>query len=603
MAMEDPILALTRLRRQGVIFNETEIEMVKQFVAVNKKAEAQEIILRKLETRYADFARSQMTAAKQMKKAWDEFMQAIGTKMKPVLDGLYTGIGAALQAMTTQINAKTGEMSKSLYKTIHDIAGFVGTFVIAVKSIFTLVATNLVAEVAIISAAINGIGAGVRSFIDHALNIWEALKMLGPAIFHTLGLGDFGLWSDMWAKLKEAPENFAQTNVDIWKNKILPVADLYKDWLTNTGTEIDTLFINIDDKIRDMQTPKPGGALPPLDLSGMDVGGGDDALSDAGIAKMTKNSGKFAALLSKVIALSLKPARLWAENQIAYYEEVKFADKGYYEWKANLMFAQDKKRGLSEEKLKVLYTVHMNQLKSERDAYEDLEGQRQRYYVSIQAAIDVVRELGLSWEAYSKYRAIQIKGEIDLLKEQGVMAEYANAVGESRLAGMRAEYDAMIKQFNVGQLDALIAKHQTTYDVIKSSIQTALEGIGQMITEGKKFADVWKDIWKGILANVVNTFIGLATNYIANAAFTGLFGGTPGGAVIGLLGAGAGGGNYGNTSYLPTTNSNAGIIRELQLLRRDVYQAQPTAVQMNWRKGELSYATDEDRKYRQVTQQ
>jgi hypothetical protein len=54
---------------------------------------------------------------------------------------------------------------------------------------------------------------------------------------------------------------------------------------------------------------------------------------------------------------------------------------------------------------------------------------------------------------------------------------------------------------------------------------------------------------------------------------------------------------------MPPVSSDNGLkqlIGEVQGLRRDVYASQPTTLKMDWRKGEISQAVDNDRRYRLV---
>jgi hypothetical protein len=153
-------------------------------------------------------------------------------------------------------------------------------------------------------------------------------------------------------------------------------------------------------------------------------------------------------------------------------------------------------------------------------------------------------------------------------------------------------------------------------------VDIVTEGFATMIREGKKFGETMKDIWKDwvamaiqevqrLIAKLITAFIvkkliqaaDIATGGIGTAASAGA------GAIVpeltdaawlganGLLGANTGGGIGITTTGGQSATLNQ-VVLELQQLRRDVYQAQPNSVKMDFKRGELSYAVDKDKRYR-----
>jgi H+/gluconate symporter-like permease len=110
-----------------------------------------------------------------------------------------------------------------------------------------------------------------------------------------------------------------------------------------------------------------------------------------------------------------------------------------------------------------------------------------------------------------------------------------------------------------------------------------------------------KLIAKLVVANIIKLATGLGTGGTATVGeslalvATNLIPGIGGGPTITSIGGGRG-----NDNWQPPNNGTLSIVNELRQLRRDVYAAQPSAVKLNIRKGELSYAVDRDRKYRMV---
>ncbi len=87
-ALNDPLVGMTALSRVGVKFTDAQKEMVKQFMATNQIAKAQDLILTELEGQFGGMARDVDTASgalKQMFNALGDIMEAIG---KPFLSSI-----------------------------------------------------------------------------------------------------------------------------------------------------------------------------------------------------------------------------------------------------------------------------------------------------------------------------------------------------------------------------------------------------------------------------------------------------------------------------------------------------------------------------------
>lgn len=236
--------------------------------------------------------------------------------------------------------------------------------------------------------------------------------------------------------------------------------------------------------------------------------------------------------------------------------------------------------------------------------------------------LGLVMELGASWQEYHDLRAAQIDNEIALLGLQIKDENLLNLIYQQRIGLIDKEYEAYQKLRDEGIMDAWIEQHELQYDLLSNTVDIVTEGFATMIEEGKSFNETMKDIWKDwvamaiqevqrLIAKLITAFIikkliqaaDIATGGIGTAASAGA------GAIVpeltdaawlganGLLGANTGGGIGITTTGGQSATLNQ-VVLELQQLRRDVYQAQPNSVKMDFKRGELSYAVDNDKRYR-----
>ena len=81
ISLADPTLGLTRLRRIGVAFNSQQEEQIKNFVETGKVAEAQAVLMSALEERFGGLALASVSATTQMKNAWGDYLEGVGSSL------------------------------------------------------------------------------------------------------------------------------------------------------------------------------------------------------------------------------------------------------------------------------------------------------------------------------------------------------------------------------------------------------------------------------------------------------------------------------------------------------------------------------------------
>ncbi len=97
IALEDPINGLLRLRKNGIIFSDSQKEQIINFMAVNDLAGAQGVILQGLEEKFKGQAANMVEPTKQLKTAWDNILESFGRNIiVPMVDDASNSVLAFL---------------------------------------------------------------------------------------------------------------------------------------------------------------------------------------------------------------------------------------------------------------------------------------------------------------------------------------------------------------------------------------------------------------------------------------------------------------------------------------------------------------------------
>lgn len=88
-ALQDPIMGMSLLRRQGIMLSEEQQNLVKDFVATGNQAGAQAVILGEIEKKYGGMSEKMAGTfsgqVTQFQNAWGDLKEAIGEAIKPIL--------------------------------------------------------------------------------------------------------------------------------------------------------------------------------------------------------------------------------------------------------------------------------------------------------------------------------------------------------------------------------------------------------------------------------------------------------------------------------------------------------------------------------------
>lgn len=102
-ALNDPVKGITALSKVGVTFTEGQKNQIKSLVSSGKTMDAQKIILNELKSEFGGAAEAQATAGEKAETAWNNFKEAVGTAILPVLDKLLTSLGSVVGWMTKNL--------------------------------------------------------------------------------------------------------------------------------------------------------------------------------------------------------------------------------------------------------------------------------------------------------------------------------------------------------------------------------------------------------------------------------------------------------------------------------------------------------------------
>jgi hypothetical protein len=167
-ALQDPIKGITALARAGVTFTEQEKAKIKVLVESGKMLEAQDMILKAIETQVGGTAAATATGSAKMAVAFGEMQEAIGNALLPVLEQLVPLITGLFDYIA----------KNSVVITV--LAGIMGALAVAILAVnFALNANPIVKVITLVAA----LAAGAVVLINYLVglsggwgNLFEAMQ-------------------------------------------------------------------------------------------------------------------------------------------------------------------------------------------------------------------------------------------------------------------------------------------------------------------------------------------------------------------------------------------------------------------------------------------
>jgi len=181
-ALDDPINGLDSLRRQGFAFTESQKEVIKALIESGETAEAQEIILKELESTYGGAAKAANNAFSQLQNAFGELKETVGTHIQPLVSGVAEGILDLIERFNG-LDAGTQRMILTAGGLVAALPG-VTLAIKGVSSALTTLAANP------IILGITGVAAAVGLIAGAAYNAAHAEEDLRKELIETKNSAD-----------------------------------------------------------------------------------------------------------------------------------------------------------------------------------------------------------------------------------------------------------------------------------------------------------------------------------------------------------------------------------------------------------------------------
>jgi hypothetical protein len=120
-ALNDPIKGITALGRAGVTFTEQEKEKIKTLVESGKMMEAQNVILKAIETQVGGTAEATVSGFARMQLATNQVKDEIGMALLPAMESLFGSIAENLLPIMKELAEDVGPILASVITGIGDV--------------------------------------------------------------------------------------------------------------------------------------------------------------------------------------------------------------------------------------------------------------------------------------------------------------------------------------------------------------------------------------------------------------------------------------------------------------------------------------------------
>lgn len=236
ISIDDPILGMTRLRRVGVMLTESQQELIKSMVSAGDKAGAQTILMDALESKYKGLAAASISASTQMKNAWGDYLEYIGSTVG-VFDGAKRAIAIALMDITADVDITSKEARKQALlnqqnfgETIIKITGYA-------KAGITLLGGYWMGWYNLVKSGLDVLPAGAKASFDAIVHNWVVTAKA------LINANPFSIMLKGYEKLVEVTTG-KKLNLDFGTRAL---TDLLDSLDTDTSKSFDKLQVALGD--------------------------------------------------------------------------------------------------------------------------------------------------------------------------------------------------------------------------------------------------------------------------------------------------------------------------------------------------------------------
>ena len=183
-ALNDPIKGISALSRNGITFTESEKDRIKVLVESNKVGEAQNMILKAIETQVGGTAEATANATDKMRVGFTQVTEKVGLALLPVFEKLTNfvidQIFPAFDKIGAQFAGITSQLGENLLPALDNLVTFFQDYLIPVfKAYYEFIINDLIpAIVNFFQPALAGISKAFSSVSKSLQNNKEKLKPL-----------------------------------------------------------------------------------------------------------------------------------------------------------------------------------------------------------------------------------------------------------------------------------------------------------------------------------------------------------------------------------------------------------------------------------------
>lgn len=164
-ALQDPIKGITALARSGVTFTKAEKDRIKALVESNRIGEAQDVVLKAIESQVGGTAAATAKASERMGIAFGELQESAGFAFLPLVDKFLPEVMNGLQALQPVIESTFGGLADMM---AGDGAG-AAAFSEGLSTLLTGAVTGLTEAMPMVTSALMGILSSLaQTFSDPA---------------------------------------------------------------------------------------------------------------------------------------------------------------------------------------------------------------------------------------------------------------------------------------------------------------------------------------------------------------------------------------------------------------------------------------------------
>jgi phage-related protein len=183
-ALNDPIKGISALSRNGITFTESEKDRIKVLVESNKVGEAQNMILKAIETQVGGTAEATANATDKMRVGFTQVTEKVGLALLPVFEKLTNfvidQIFPAFDKIGAQFAGLTSQLGENLLPALDNLVTFFQDYLIPVfKAYWEFISKTLIPGIVnFFEPALAGISKAFSSVSKSLQNNKEKLKPL-----------------------------------------------------------------------------------------------------------------------------------------------------------------------------------------------------------------------------------------------------------------------------------------------------------------------------------------------------------------------------------------------------------------------------------------